>query len=144
MAPKTIMLKTRAMMIKEWPVDAGDDITPGDLLEFVSTTDEVQPHSSAAGVCRPLMVAAEAAIDGRGIDDDYDEDGEACFVIYPDRGDELYMWLSPGETAAIGSLLESNGDGALQVGSTAPYFRSLEALDLAAIYVNTRIKVEVI
>ena len=37
------------------------------------------------------------------------------YAWIPKSGDHVYMWLAAGETASQHSLLESDGDGALQV-----------------------------
>jgi hypothetical protein len=139
--PHTILLKVREEFIKEAALEASKDITPGMLLEF--TGSDVQPHSDDAALAEPIMVAVEAAIDGRGIDDDYDEDGETVMYHIPLPGDELYMLLAAGENASIGSKLTSDGAGCLEVGS-AYQFRALEAVDNSLEYTPARIKVEVL
>jgi hypothetical protein len=87
-------------------------ITPGELLELTSA-GTVQAHSAAAGNVLP-MVAFEDELQGRGIDTDYATSAKIQ-VLVPRRGDIMNMLLADGETAVIGSFLESNGAGALQV-----------------------------
>lgn len=87
-------------------------ITPGMLLELTSA-GTVQAHSTAADNCLP-MVAFEDELQGRGIATDYAVSAKIQ-VLVPRRGDLMNMLLADGETAVIGSFLESNGAGALQV-----------------------------
>jgi len=87
-------------------------ITPGMLLEL-SSAGLVQAHSTAGGNVLP-MFAFEDELQGRGIDTDY-AISTRVQVLIPRRGDIVNALLADGETAVIGSFLESNGSGALQV-----------------------------
>jgi hypothetical protein len=87
-------------------------IRPGMLLELTST-GLVQAHSGAAADVLP-MFALEDELQGRGIDTNYGVSTKVQVWI-PRRGDIVNALLADGETAAIGSYLESNGAGALQV-----------------------------
>jgi hypothetical protein len=128
---------------KERLLATGKTITPGFLLEY--TTDlAVQPHSSAAGAVKPVMIAIEEPENqGHGIDDDYTEDDEIVQVDFSEPGQDRYMFLAAGETAVLGSALASAGDGTLEVSSTNKVAYALEAVDNAAGYTAVRIRVEV-
>jgi hypothetical protein len=118
-------------------------VEPGMLLAY-TTALAVLPHSSAAGMAKPMMVAIEEPENsGRDIDDGYDVTGEIVQCDFPLPGQDRYMWLAAGETASKGSDLNSDGAGALQVGSTNKVATALEAVNNSAGYVPVRIKVEV-
>ena len=87
-------------------------ITPGMLLELTSG-GTVQAHSGAAADCLP-MFAFEDELQGRGIDTNYAASTKIQ-VLIPRRGDIINALLADGQTAVIGSFLESNGAGALNV-----------------------------
>lgn len=151
--PSTIILKGDPIYKEK---DAGGAITPGDLIQRSSDGD-VDVHGTAGGNAAKLF-AVENDIAGDGINDAYAA-GEVCkfAAVYP--GCEVYAWLADGENAAIGSYLESNGDGTLKVvdfvsdsaGNETDRTASivavaLEAVDLSASS-NTadgRIKVEIV
>jgi len=92
-------------------------ITPGMLVE-IDSDGLVQAHSggTSAGAGQPVlpMVAFEDELQGRGIDTDYAVSTKVQ-VLIPRRGDIMNMLLADGQTAIIGSFLESNGAGALNV-----------------------------
>jgi len=138
--PDTILLKGDPI-IKEYPLEAlGIDgvgaITPGMLVEQTAT-GTIQPHSSAAGRASALFAFEGLNFDPDsvamgGIDDDYDTDGQTVRTGFCKPGDEIYALLEAGtgnDTTGAGTLLESAGDGTLQVGSTNPVARSLEDVD---------------
>jgi hypothetical protein len=144
MAPNTIVLNTVSDFIKEAPLAAGKAITPGMWLQYTSGAATVEPHSSSSAVPAPRIIAVELPIrSGSGIDDDYDEDGEAVAYHFAAPGDELYCLLEAGDQATLGELLESNGAGLLQTGSEA-FVRALEAVDNSGSCDPARIRVEVI
>ena len=87
-------------------------ITPGMLLELTSA-GTVQAHSAAEGNTLP-MFALEDELQGRGIATNYAVSTRVQ-VLIPRRGDIVNALLADGQTAVIGSFLESNGSGALQV-----------------------------
>jgi len=110
MAKNTIKLKKYLDIINEYEANAA--ITPGMLIEVMST-GKVRAHATAGGNILP-MIALEDELQGNGIDDDYAAaDQVQCWV--PVRGEEAYLILEDGETAVIGSLLESAGNGNVQV-----------------------------
>lgn len=90
--------------------------TPGMLLELTSTARTAQKHATAGGSAYALF-ALEDENQGKEISDAYSTGNEAlCGWFKP--GDKVNALLANGETAVIGSLLESNGDG---------YFRVVDA-----------------
>ena len=111
MTKRTVFLKKYLdIKIEKEAVGA---ITPGMLIELDSS-DKVKAHATPGGNAFP-MFAVEDEFQGKLITDDYAiEDVVQCWI--PTRGDEVYAVLVKGGTAAtIGSLLESAGDGSLQV-----------------------------
>lgn len=142
-----ILLNVLQMQIRELPLTASKDITPGMILEFAGTSvPTVQPHSNASAIPSPKIVAIEAPWRlGSGIDDDFDEDGEQVPFHYLQSGDWFYALLAAGENVdAFTDRLGSNADGALQVATTYAFCRPLELVDNSAGYVAVRIKVEVL
>lgn len=126
MAKHTIKIKKYADVIEEYV--AVSAITPGMLIE-VTTADKVQPHASPAGRALP-MFALEDELQGRGIDVPFAANERVqCWL--PGRGDMVYALLADGETADIGEWLESNGDGYLKVGTTAPIGQVVVAVDMS-------------
>ena len=138
--PSTVLLRGDPI-VKEYPLEALDvygvgGITPGMLLALTATAT-VKPHAVATGAARPAMFADVGLnLDPNSktmcdIDAPYDVDGQSvrCLVCKP--GDEIYALLEAGagNDAAIGDLLESNGAGLLQKGSTSPIARALEHID---------------
>lgn len=120
--PKTILLRVNGGDDAKRPVDSGivkaaSPITPGDLV--IWDTGELKPNATAADADAPNMVAVENPyLDPRtntspAIDTDYAAAATAYF-IYPQPGDQLYMWLEAAANVAKGAPLESNGAGALQ------------------------------
>lgn len=110
MAKHTIKLKKYVDIINEYVAAA--IVTPGYLLELTSA-GKVQHHSSAGGNA-PKYIALEDELQGRAITDNYAAaDPVQVWMAVP--GEEAYMMLADGETTVIGSLLESAGDGTLQV-----------------------------
>lgn len=87
-------------------------ITPGFLVERTSA-GKVQAHSNA-GQNAVRMFAIEDANQGKEISDNYAVSAKIQVGIF-NAGDEVVALLADGENAAIGSFLESNGDGYLKV-----------------------------
>lgn len=100
--PNTIILKGNP---PRFEAEANAAITPGDLLAW--TSGELTPHASAAGVAEK-MVAVEQDFLGGEIDDDYTADDRVQYVIGR-SGDVLYMWLTDGQVAVVGSPLGATG-----------------------------------
>lgn len=149
--PSTIVLKGDPINKER---DAGGAITPGHLLQLDSDGD-VTVHNSAGGNAT-RWVARENDVAGDDIDTAY-ASGEVVQIASCRPGDECYMYLADGETAVIGSFLESAGSGQLKVvdttadssgidNSQSVVAMALEAVDLSA-SANTaaaRIKVEIV
>jgi len=113
MANNSIIVKRLGAEIIEEYTATAVAIKPGYLLELASATT-VQAHSSAAGNVAPAMFAIEDQMQGKAITADYAASTKIqCWI--PRKGDIVYAYLADGETASVGSLLESNGAGALQV-----------------------------
>lgn len=112
MAQNSIIVKRLgAEVIEEYNATAVA-IKPGYLLELTSA-GTVQAHSGAAKDCLP-MFAIEDQFQGVAITTDYAVSAKIqCWI--PRRGDVVYAYLADGQTAVIGSFLESNGAGALNV-----------------------------
>jgi len=87
-------------------------ITPGFLVERTSA-GKVQAHSNA-GQNAVRMFALEDVLQGKEISDNYAVSAIVQVGIF-NAGDEVVALLADGENAAIGSFLESNGDGYLKV-----------------------------
>ena len=146
---RTIFLKAgrgEGPIRKEALADAG--ITPGHLIERTATG--VKVHATAGGVA-PALFAVENALEGKQTDHAYVADERVQFEHYG-PGDEISAILAQGETVTIGSMLESAGDGTLQVSAeTASEIpgsvvaQALEALDLSTSSLSaTALKVEII
>jgi len=92
-------------------------ITPGHLCEITSA-GTIQAHSTAGGFAEKLF-AIEDELQGKEITEAYDATTNKqvlCGIFRP--GDQVYALLANGETAVIGSKLESQGDGTLRVVDT--------------------------
>lgn len=108
---ETIFLRGENPITNERTANAA--ITPGHLIELMST-DKVRVHATAGGNVAPVMFAVEDDLQGNGIDDAYAATDRVKYIV-PRAGDEINAILANGQTAAIGSLLESAGDGTLRV-----------------------------
>jgi len=105
----TITLKGHGVR-QEAPANGA--ITPGHLVEPASDGD-VQVHATAGGTAA-TMFAVEDDLQGNGITDAYATASRVQFETFK-PGDEVNAILLNGETAVIGSKLESAGDGTLRV-----------------------------
>ena len=117
MSQNTILLKADALSnqnLREERV-ANAAITPGHFVELMST-NKVRVHATAGGAITPL-IACEDSYSGGTIDTAYAASGRV-FLAWLREGDEVQARLANGETAAIGSKLESYGDGTLRVVDT--------------------------
>lgn len=92
---------------------AAATLLPGMLTELESN-DKFQAHATAGGSVAPIIVALEDENKGGGIDTVYTINNVALCGVFR-RGEKANMLLANGESAAIGSKLESNGDGYLRV-----------------------------
>jgi hypothetical protein len=87
-------------------------ITPGHLVELMST-GKLRVHATAGGSAQRAF-ALEDELQGRPITTAYTAANKAQYGIFR-AGDVVNAILYNGETAIIGSFLESQGDGTLRV-----------------------------
>jgi len=104
----TITLKGDPVRIEKPAVAA---ITPGFLIEIAATG--FQAHSTAGGTAATIF-ALEDENQGKDITDAYAIGAQTLGAVFK-PGDEVNALLADGETAIIGSQLESNGNGYLRV-----------------------------
>jgi hypothetical protein len=98
-------------------------------------------HDSAAGTFAQKAFYLERLELNQDIETAYVADTLARVGIFP-PGSLIYALLPSGQNIAYGDPLESNGDGMLKEGTTAPVARALQAL--GAITETTRCRVEVL
>jgi len=83
-------------------------------------------------------------LQGRTIDTAYAQDELVSFVI-ASPGDVVYAFLSGGENVNPGALLNSNGDGTLQAGTTNALAIALEPVNASdSNDQNERIRVRIL
>lgn len=132
---------------------AGAAITPGMLVELYEVTNELKwrANGSATELCA-MSVALDKPeeVDNTGIDDAYAAN-ENVHVAYLVPGDEFYGKAVSGETVAIGTLLQSNGNGWLKAATATTQdamlgrFQAMTELNGgSAITSDTRLRVRVI
>jgi len=105
----TVKIKKYSDIIEE--MEANADITPGDLVQ-VMDSGKVRRHDDRSENALP-MFALEDELQGKTIDDNYEED-DRVQVWIPGRGDMVYARLKAGEEIVIGDWLVSAGDGTLE------------------------------
>ena len=135
MAYKTITLLGDPIRMERVAIAA---FSPGFLVEIDSAGGFVKHNS--AGATAATMFALEDENQGKDIDDAYVAATQALVGFFR-PGNEVYAQLANGETAVIGTLLESNGDGYLRavdadtsiglVGIQSVVGIALEALDMS-------------
>ena len=111
----TVLLKQYANARKE--AIAIGIITPGDLVMFDSA-GKVLRHGTDKGVNVLKMFALENTLEGEEITDTYAV-GDRVKMAFVRTGDEVYAIIQDGEKIAIGDVLVSAGDGALEEYSDA-------------------------
>ena len=111
MAYKTIKVKWMTPGLQK-EATANAAITPGHLVEIMSTA-KIRVHATAGGTAQRAF-ALEDFNKGGEIGTAYTAANKAQYGIFR-PGDEVYAHLYNGETAVIGSKLESQGDGTLRV-----------------------------
>lgn len=146
-SPKKVVLKGDPVY-KNAPLQALDEydvgaIMPGMLIQRTAA-GEVEPHDTATGFASPMFAVELPAREGQDIDTAYDQDGESVLYAYCRPGDEVYALLEVGANVAEAALLESNGAGYLQAGTTNPVVRAIEAVNNSAGDAAVRIRVEVL
>jgi hypothetical protein len=124
MAYKNIILKGDPLP-KEEALKASNDITPGMACQvdasgiFPSTANQTN-----------LLAAIEFGMDGRGVTDDYDEDGEQVRYVAPRKGDELALLIGTSQNLAIGAELAIKAGGTFIAAASNPAVaRVKEAVD---------------
>lgn len=139
--PKTILLAGSPIAYERTSA-SGSAITPGQLIE-VTSSGEVQEHSTAAGTEAQRAFARVEDYAGGSIDDDYAVgDNVPYYICKP--GDRVYGWLATGNDISTGDFLESDGNGDLQALSTGePVAMALEDLNNTS-GSPSRIKVEIV
>jgi len=95
---------------------AGSTITPGMLIQ-TSSDGDVDPHAVADGAALPAF-AQEQCLNGSVSTDNYSS-GDLVRYAVCRSGDKVSALLADGENASIGSLLTSDGAGALAVADAA-------------------------
>ena len=115
-------------------------ITPGMLINWTTTAGTYLAHGDAGGANAAAMFAVEDDHQGNDLNDAYATATRFLFKHYL-PGDKVNALLADGETAVVGSRLESNGDGYLRVVDAdtsagtialgACKFVALEALDMS-------------
>ncbi|MBT6051239.1 MAG: hypothetical protein HOG49_30945 [Candidatus Scalindua sp.] len=128
MAPKTITVKGNPVRGEKIAAAA---ITPGHLCEFL-TAGTIAKQATAAVNCL-RMFALENSLIGDEIGTDYAVSAQVQYGIFG-SGDEVYAWLSDGESVVIGDELEAGTtDGELiKLASGQPIAVAKAAVDLSA------------
>jgi len=144
---KSIVVKDYSKIREERLANAA--LYPGHILTL-NSSNKVLKHATADGLAKPLMVALEDELQGNGINDAYAADDVVQVGIFR-PGDVVNVLLKDGQTATIGKVLCSAGDGTVQLWSmsgdssdwlennaenlvqfaAAPLGIALEALDLS-------------
>lgn len=91
---------------------AAATITPGQLVEFNSSSGQLQRHSTLKGNAM-AMFAKEDIANGATISTNYSASNRVQYLI-PSRGSEIYALLTTSQTIKKGNFLVSSGDGNLQ------------------------------
>ena len=133
--PKTILLEVNG---GERPLyealAATATIKPGHIVKRSSAT-AITPIAAADQV-NTRMIAVEAPtaddVSAAAINQAYDS-GDNVRFVFAAPGDLVYMWLSDGQTASIGSLLATSGTaGELSVESSNTDIRLVGIAETAA------------
>lgn len=122
---------------------AGGAITPGMLVETYSDSGvrKYRAHNASAGTFAAKSFALEQIEWNLTISDAYAA-GDVVKVGIFSPGAVVYALVPSGQNIVAGDTLESNGDGMLKEGTTAPVARALE--DIGSVLVTTRLRVEVL
>lgn len=102
---------------------------PGMLAEIynVGGVSKWRAHSTSAGTFAQKAFYLELIYNQQTIDTPY-ADGDLALVGVMFPGSKVYALLPSGANIVAGDPLESNGDGYLKEGSTAPVARALETV----------------
>ena len=93
-----------------------DDIEPG-MLVMLDSSGKAAPHDTEGGRAE-RMVALEDGLQGKSVDDDY-EDGNIVTIAISAQHSEFNMIMTGGESISIGEELISAGDGKLMARDNA-------------------------
>lgn len=142
--PKRIELKVSPNPRYEEGKADSANIKPGHLIAMVEQGESdsgnvdgekdwsrrYDVHSTAGGVAE-LMFALEDALQGRTIDDAYEENNVVFAAIFA-PGDEIFAMLAVDENVVFDDPLTSNGDGNLKkaTGGDKIVAFALEDMDL--------------
>jgi hypothetical protein len=110
MAHKTILLKGDPLRKEAKANEAG--IYPGMLIEYVTNDGTVRKHATDGGDAA-LMVAIEDSLQGKEVGDVY-ADGAQVQYVHLRPGDEFLAYAEAGTTLALGTYIESGGNGYFQ------------------------------
>lgn len=123
---------------------AGVAIVPGMMLEVYNNNGvpALRPHSSAAGTFAGAIFAEEQILLNQGVDDPY-AIGDLVSALYLHKGSKVWAMVPSGQNIVPGDKLESNGDGYMKEGTTAPVLRALSSTG-GAVTAVTRVIAEVI
>ena len=106
--PKTIVLSVNSVQVNYLPTYerfAAETLTPGDLVKMTAA-GKFGHQANTERWGGYVVVESEYALEGTtsALDDTYAAD-ELAFAVMPNRGDLLYLWITDGETIAVGDLL---------------------------------------
>lgn len=123
-------------------IASSEAITPGHLVEYVSSTGlKWRKHATAGGYGKPSF-ALEPNMLNKDIDTAY-ASGDLIEVVVATRGSTIYALLPSGQNITLGNYLESAGDGTLRVyGSGQRIAQALESVNNSAGPTTARIRVE--
>ena len=112
--PKTIILSVNDVNGNYLPTreaNASEIVTPGDVVGLDSS-GELTHQANTVLWHGYVVVESEYALESStvsAIDDTYAAD-ERAFYVKPRRGDVGYLWITDGETIAIGDYLVMGND----------------------------------
>jgi len=109
--------------------DASAEILPGMVCELFDNAGslDVRPLASAK---KSRLIAVENDLAGKDITDAY-ASGDRVQLVTFKSGDIARMRVANGETVTQGDEVESNSDGYVKTGSTAPIGVALESVDMS-------------
>lgn len=132
---------------------AGAAMTPGMLVELYEVTNELKWRANGSATelaAKCVMLDKPYEVGNTGIDDAVVAN-ENVHVAYLQPGDEFLSMVVSGQTVAIGTLLQSNGNGWLKAATATTqdaglgWLQAMEELNGgSAITADTRCRVRVI
>lgn len=117
--------------------------TPGFLMQYYDDAGvgKWRAHNTSAGTFAQKAFLLERPEFNQGIEDEYAANELGLVGIMP-PGSLIYAIVPSGQNIVNGDPLESNGDGKLKEGTTAPVARAAETI--GAVTADTRVRVEVL